>query len=116
MQESGMEGKVLEALRELAGAVDQTAETLWPMAVEATWAKSITSVAISGFLLLFMFAAAPVAWKMAKRFPDEDRMVFTRVVTGVLCLLVFVISMVGIETALPGLIAPEGITLFELLK
>jgi len=117
MQDTGIEDKVIDALRELAGAVGQTAETLWPMAVEATWAKAISTVAVCGFVSLFLAIVALVCWKVAKRFPEgsEPRFAFT-IVPSVVWVFIFIHLAIAVHSALPSLIAPEGITLFRLLK
>ncbi len=120
MQDTGIEVSALEALRELAGVVGQAAETLWPMAVKATWANSVSLAAFNGFFMLLALVAIPIAWKLTKRIPKldlepEPRWVVLGVVL-VVCAFVLIGSAMDMQRAVPGLIAPEGVTLFKLLK
>ena len=117
MQDPAIEDKVLDALREFAGVVGQTAETLWPMAVKATWAESFSAVAVSSVVLLFVSIMIPFLWGVSKRYPqNSDARTALSILPSVFGILFGLVSVVFIGLWLPGLIAPEGITLFELLK
>jgi hypothetical protein len=115
MQDKETADKVLTMLRELAGCVGQTAETLWPMAVRATYAEAITALAM-GFV--GVVAGAALALVSAKKIPpQESQYDFPArelgMALGVAVMLIAAFTSLG--CGLPSLIAPEGMTLRLLL-
>jgi len=112
MQETSGVDKVLVVLREFAGEVGQTAETLWPMAVQATWAQSLTYLIIGCCVSLTGLAALTVLIKNRKSIEDQVGWTIGVILSGLTSL---VSLSIGMAEGLPGVISPEGVTLLKLL-
>ena len=107
--------KVIGALKELAGAAGQATETLWPMAVKATFASGVsTLVAMLALAILGIFVV-----KWAIHIDVRESRVIDDFGKGLFCFLGFVCIvigfMVGSLEGLPLVIAPEGYTLLKIL-
>lgn len=108
-----IEDKVVAALRELAGAVGETAEKLWPMAVKATWAEGIAGMAGCLLAATFLGIAALVAWRTKPESPDGRLSRYF--VLGFAAIGAFSFLVCGTFVNLSDILAPEGRTLFKLL-
>ena len=116
MQEQAIDGKVLDALRDLAGTLGQTAETLWPMAVQATWAKGVCSMIVGLIIVSLAVTLMAFAIRSAVKGGDfDDPMPF--LIAGVITLVVGGFGLgVALIDGLSRVLAPEGFTLMKLLS
>lgn len=115
MQDQSVD-KVLDALRELAGVAGKTAETLWPMAVQATWAESL-AILLSGLLAsVVAVVAAALVWRISSTFNDEEARSMCRTLSFVIAALTVGLAVpFCVAKSLPGLLSPEGVTLMKIL-
>ena len=106
--------QALDLMRELAGAVGGTTEQLWPQVVKLVWAQSVTWVVVG---IVGAIATGTVAWKciskMLRHDDDHDDPVVT--LGGVFCSIAFVALLGCISVNLPGVIAPEGAAVMEMM-
>lgn len=117
MQDQVIEGKVLDALRDLAGTIGQTAETLWPMAVQATWAKGMTCLVMAILAAVVLPMAMRRVLTYAKTMKDREDAWLVTVFTFIFGVIGITVGVcVGVVEGLPSVIAPEGITLLEILR
>ena len=116
MQDPTIEDKVLGALRELAGVVGETAETLWPMAVEATWAQGVTNIAIAALLATVACVGAYLIKRNWKGLCEHDNEAAVCVPAVFISIIFLIFGGLLLSNGLPRLLAPEGMTLLELLK